>query len=395
MSLPSAWVLVSGLVMVAYTYLGYPLLLILLGGVRGRRRTPDLPARWPALSILLPVHNEETVIRETLENLLQLDYPGPRPQIVVVSDASTDGTDAIVSAFGGRGVQLLRLPRRGGKTAAENAALPLLSGQIIVHTDASVRVERGALKPLIASFGDPTVGVASSHNVSVARIDEHANYAESWYVGYDMWVRDLETRVSGIVGAAGCFYAARAAIHREPLLDGLSPDFAAALIAREQGFRTVSVRNAVCFVPRIPSLSREYRRKVRTIARGWHTLHFKRGLLNPFRYGAFAWILASHKVSRWLMPHVAVVVLATLAWRAQGEPGALVGVGIAGVAMLCGGLGWVWPEGRRLPRVLAVPAYVVIGNLAALHASLRAVSGEPTPTWEPTRREAVRPLEVG
>ena len=212
MSLASAWVLASGLVMVAYTYLGYPLLLILLGGLRGRRRTPGLPARWPALSILLPVHNEETVIRETLENLLQLDYPGPRPQIVVVSDASTDGTDAIVSAFGGRGVQLLRLPRRGGKTAAENAALPLLWGQIIVHTDASVRVERGALKPLIASFGDPTVGVASSHNVSVARIDEHANYAESWYVGYDMWVRDLETRVSGIVGAAGCFYAARAAI---------------------------------------------------------------------------------------------------------------------------------------------------------------------------------------
>jgi len=118
-------------------------------------------------------------------------------------------------------------------------------------------------------------------------------------------------------------------------------------------------------------------------------------LLNPFRYGAFAWILASHKVSRWLMPHVAMVVLATLAWRAQGEPGALVGVGIAGVAMLCGWLGWVWPEGRRLPKVLAVPAYVVIGNLAALHASLRAVSGEPTPTWEPTRREAVRPLEVG
>src|SRR5438309_856180 len=299
MSLPSAWVLASGLVMVAYTYLGYPLLLILLGGVRGRRRTPDLPARWPALSILLPVHNEETVIRETLENLLQVDYPGPRPQIVVVSDAS-------------------------------------------------------------------------SHNVSVARIDARANYAEAWYVGYDMWVRDLETRVSGIVGAAGCLYAARAAIHRVPLPDGLSPDFAAALIARERGFRTVSVRNAVCFVPRIPSLSREYRRKVRTIARGWHTLHFKRGLLNPFRYGAFAWILASHKVSRWLMPHVAMVVLATLAWRAQGEPGALVGVGIAGVAMLCGGLGWVWPEGRRLPRVLAVPAYVVIGNLAALHASLRS-----------------------
>jgi glycosyltransferase involved in cell wall biosynthesis len=395
MNAASAWVLAAGFALVAYTYVGYPLLLILLGALRGRRRTPGPPTRWPALSLLLPVYNEEAVIRETLENLLQLDYPGPRPQIVVVSDASTDGTDAIVSAFAGRGVRLLRLPRRSGKTAAENAALPLLTGEIIVHTDASVRVERGALTPLIASFGDPTVGVASSHNVSVARIDAPANYAESWYVGYDMWVRDLETGVSGIVGAAGCFYAARAAIHRDPLPDGLSPDFAAALIARERGFRTVSVRNAVCFVPRIPSLSREYRRKVRTIARGWHTLHFKSALLNPFRYGAFAWILASHKVCRWLMPHVGVLVIATLAWWARGEPGALAGVGIAGVAALCAVVGWVWPEGRRLPRVLAVPAYVVIGNLAALHASLRALSGESLPTWEPTRREPARRLEVG
>jgi cellulose synthase/poly-beta-1,6-N-acetylglucosamine synthase-like glycosyltransferase len=203
MSSPSAWVLAAGLVMVAYTYLGYPVVLLLLGALRARRRTPGPPVRWPSLSILLPVYNEEAVIQETLENLLQLDYPGPRPQIVVVSDASTDGTDAIVREFAGCGVQLLRLPRRGGKTAAENAAVPLLVGEVIVHTDASVRVERGALKPLIASFGDPTVGVASSHNVSVARIDAHANHAESWYVGYDMWVRDLETRVYGIVGAAG------------------------------------------------------------------------------------------------------------------------------------------------------------------------------------------------
>lgn len=395
MSAPAMWVIGAALAAVTYTYLGYPLLLFFLGALRRRRPAPCPPVSWPKLSIVLPVYNEQAAIRHTLQNLLQLEYPGPRPQILVVSDASTDGTDAIVSEFAAQGVELLRLPRRGGKTAAENAALPRLRGEIIVHTDASVHVARGALTPLIASLADPTVGVASSHNVSVARLDEHANYAESWYVGYDMWVRDLETRVSGIVGAAGCFYAARAVIHRHPLPEGLSPDFAAALIARERGFRTVSVREAVCFVPRIPSLSREYRRKVRTIARGWHTLHFKRGLLNPFRYGAFAWILASHKVCRWLMPHVAVVVLATLAWQARGEVWALAGLGAVAATSLCAGLGWVWPEGRGLPKVLAVPAYLVIGNLAALHASLRAVRGDPTPTWEPTRREAVRPVEVG
>src|SRR5256885_12166207 len=87
----------------------------------------------------------------------------------------------------------------------------------------SVPGAREALKPLIASFAEPGVGVASSHNISVARIDDHANYAESWYVGYDMWVRELETRLCGIVGAAGCFYAMRVSIPRGALPADLSP----------------------------------------------------------------------------------------------------------------------------------------------------------------------------
>ncbi|OLB80776.1 MAG: hypothetical protein AUI15_41090 [Actinobacteria bacterium 13_2_20CM_2_66_6] len=394
MSIP-AWGLAAGFAVVAYTYVGYPLLLLLLTAARRRRRpTTPSPTAWPSISIVLPVHNEAAVIRQTLENLLQLDYPTDRRQILVVSDASTDGTDVLVAGFAHRGVELLRLARRGGKTAAENAALPLLRGEIIVHTDASVHVGRHALKPLIASFADPTVGVASSRNVSVARMDDHANYAESWYVGYDMWVRDLETRLCGIVGAAGCFYARRASIQQGALPDDVSPDFAASLNARELGFRTVSVRHAVCFVPRIPSLAREYRRKVRTITRGWHTLAFKRALLNPLRYGVFSWVLASHKLCRWLIPHVGVFAVVMLAALAPAAPAALVGLGLAALAGLCAGLGWHWPETRRLPKLVAVPAYLVLGNVAALHASIRAAKGERTPMWEPTRREPVYPRQV-
>src|SRR3989454_813471 len=151
-----------------YTYLGYPLLLMLLRVLR-RNRPPVAPlAEWPSITIVLPVFNEEAVIRNTLENLLQLDYPADRRQILVLSDASTDRTEAMVSEYARRGVQLLRMPRRRGKTAAENAALALLRGEIIVNTDASVWVERGALKPLIATFADPTVGVASGPGGGVA-----------------------------------------------------------------------------------------------------------------------------------------------------------------------------------------------------------------------------------
>jgi cellulose synthase/poly-beta-1,6-N-acetylglucosamine synthase-like glycosyltransferase len=385
------WLLVVALAFAVYTYVGYPLLLGVAGLMRRGRPPAASPSEWPAISIVLPVHNEDAVVRQTLDNLLRLDYPADRRQIVVVSDASTDRTDVIVREYAGQGVELLRQPRRGGKTAAENAALPLLRGEIIVTTDASARPERGALKALIASFADPTVGVASGHYVSVARAGGgHANHAESWYVGYDMWVRQLETRVAGIPGAAGCFHAVRAPIHLRVLPEDISRDFAAALLAREQGLRAVSVESAVCTVPRVPSLRKEYRRKVRTIVRGWHTLHFKRALLNPFRYGLFSWILTSHKICRWLIPHAALPAFGALACLARTEGWARWGLGAAGIAVLCAVVAWWWPEQRRLPKVVAAPAYLIVGNLAALHASIRALRGERTPVWEPTRRAAAR-----
>jgi hypothetical protein len=173
--------------------------------------------------------------------------------------------------------------------------------------------------------------------------------------------------------------------------EALSRDFAAALIAREHGFRTVSVADARCFVPRVASLRQEYRRKVRTITRGLETLFYKRHLLNPFRYGVFAWMLISHKVCRWLVPWAAVVALASIAALAVTDGWARWALGLAGLIGVLGTMGWLVPEGRRLPRVLAVPAFVIASNLAVLHSWINALRGDLNPIWEPTRREPVEP----
>ena len=266
-----------------YTYGGYPAILKLLSLVRRRPVVERGAAPLPPISIVLPVYNEVAVIAATLERLLAVDYPADRRQIVVVSDASTDGTDDVVATFASRGVELLRLPQRQGKTAAENAARALLTGEIIVNTDASVRIDAGAIKALARAFDDPSVGVASARDVSVANLAAGVNAGEGTYVGYEMWIRDLETQVDGIVGASGCLYAIRAALHMRPIREDLSRDFAAALTARTQGFRAVSVPQAICYVPRGRSLHQEYRRKVRTITRGLATLASKGGLLNPMR----------------------------------------------------------------------------------------------------------------
>ena len=382
-------VLCSCVGLVAYTYIGYPALLMLVGAFRPRRKPAAPPAQWPMISIVVPAYNEEAQIRGLLDSLLALDYPADRRQIVVVSDASTDGTDRIVAEYADRGIELIRMPKRVGKTGAENYVRKMLRGEIVINTDASTRIDPAAVRALVAEFSDPTVGVASGRDVSVARADETLNVGESGYVGYEMWVRDLETRVSGIVGASGCLYAIRADLHRHLLPEALSRDFAAPLVAREAGKRAISVPNALCAVPRTSSLRREYRRKVRTFTRGMETLFFKRQLLNPFRYGVFAWMLWSHKVCRWLVPWAgvaAVVSLLFLAIEHAWARWALLPIAAAGALALAG---WHWPEGRRAPRVLSIPAYFAAANIAVIEAWLRALRGELNPIWEPTRREAL------
>jgi glycosyltransferase involved in cell wall biosynthesis len=337
---------------------------------------------------VVPAYNEEHAIRRTIESLLAIDYPPARRQILVLSDASTDGTDQVVRSYADRGVELLRVPTRSGKTAAENLALPRIRGEIVVNTDATIRILPESLKPLIRVFQDPSVGVASGRDVSVGDITVEATGGESGYVGYEMWVRALETRVGSIVGASGCFYAIRRHLHVIEVPPALSRDFASALTAREHGLRAVSVESALCLVPRTASLMREFRRKIRTMARGLGTLWYKRHLLNPVRYGLFAWMLWSHKLIRWLVFLAAPLALAALVLLSVHLPPARVllllvaaGIGIGAVAMRA-------PEGRKLPRLVALCGFVVASHLAGAIAWKRLFRRELDAVWEPTRRPA-------
>ncbi|MDT8368304.1 MAG: glycosyltransferase [Longimicrobiales bacterium] len=385
-----AWILVTGAVITPlYAYLGYPLLLRMAARESTDRRAPETrPWELPTVSITVPAYNEEDHIADVLERLLRADYPAERLQILVVSDASSDRTDEIVESFRDRGVELHRRTSRRGKTAAENAAGPLLRGEIVVNTDASVKVEPGAIRALVERFRDPAVGLASGRDVSVAADSHEQNAGESRYVGYEMRVRAMETRAGGIVGASGCLYAIRRELHLVPLPGNLSRDFAAALITRERGFRAVSVDDAVCRVPRTGSLRREYRRKVRTMVRGMRTLAFKRALLDPRRHGTFAWKLWSHKICRWLVPWAlaggAVGALLLSRWLPTAVIPVLPTLLLGGVLLTA--VAWHWPAARPMPALLSSLAHGVLSNLAAMEAALRAPMKTGSAVWDPTPR---------
>ncbi len=382
-------VLLASAALALYAYAGYPLLLWLIGLRRPALRRHPAPADWPAITVVIPVYNGADVIRATIDAVLALDYPVERRQVMVVSDASTDGTDALVAAYVARGVELVRLERRVGKTAAENAALGRSRGEIVVNTDAAIRLHPQAAKELVLALADPSVGAASGRDVSVGTAETNATLSESSYVGYEMWVRELETRLGGIVGASGSLYAIRRDL-QVSLPPTVARDFAAVLVARERGYRAVSVPRAVCFVPRGRSLRQEYRRKVRTMTRGLETLWHKRRLLDPGRDGVFAWMLFSHKLCRWLVPWAGLTALGATVLLASGTSWAqwlLAGWAIgAGLALV----GWWWPEDGAAPHVLAAPAYLAGAQVAALHAWWNVLRRTAAPTWEPTQRPGAR-----
>lgn len=420
------WLLVLAVaaVVTLYAYFGYPLLLWAHRSVRKRqpavRKAQSVEPTtagsssgeqaWPRISITLPAYNAEATLRPVLEGLTRVDYPRDRRQILVVSDGSTDGTDDLVREFAPLGVELLRIEGRLGKTEIENRAMDALTGDIIINTDASVTVDAAAIKHLVAALGDPAIGVASGRDISVASVGATGHGGEAAYVGYEMWIRELETDVDAIVGSSGCLYAIRAPLHRRKLPGHLSRDFSSALWAKLNGVRAVTVNDAICYVPRAASMRIEYRRKIRTMSRGIQTLFHHGALLNPLRYGLFSWLLWSHKLIRWLVPWclavgaVAVVATFALTWFGAPDAAVLGGQSLGGIdartlrpwsaaalLALAAGLalaaaGWWWPRNGRAPRLASMAAFFVSGAVAGIIAWIRALGDRRAPVWEPTPR---------
>jgi cellulose synthase/poly-beta-1,6-N-acetylglucosamine synthase-like glycosyltransferase len=370
-----------------YAYAGYPLVLWMLGRIAQSPILGD-PAFSPSVSIVLPAFNEEHQIAAAIDAALAQTYPPELIQILIMSDASTDATDRIVEGYEAKGVELLRMSERSGKTKMENLAGARLRGEIIVNTDASIRLHPAAVRELVSRMADPSIGVASGRDLSISAAGAGINATEKGYVNYEMWVRSLETITGGIVGASGSCYAIRLHLHRLPVRSDLSRDFSAALTARLHGVRAVSVESALCFVPRTESLKREYRRKVRTIARGMKTLYHNRRLLNPAIHGAFAVKLASHKICRWLVPISAIPSLFAMIFLAPSHRWARLVLGVAALVAMLAAIGALWPSGRRMPRILSLAAFTTAANFAVVNAFWKVLIGHEDRIWEPTRRTA-------
>lgn len=364
-----------------YTYAGYPLLLALVSAVRPRRvRRGDFES---TVSVIITAYNEERDLAAKLENTLALDYPAELLEIIVASDCSSDRTDDIVKEFAPRGVRLLRQPQRLGKTAAQNAAVTQVSGDVILFSDATSLYQPDAVLALLPNFADPTVGCVAGRLIYVEPAQSRVGRGARSYWSYETFLKRHESRACSLIGASGCLYAVRRTAY-VPLYHEACSDFIIATKMVEQGLRAIYEPNAVCTELTNRRSDNELKMRVRIIAQTFTDLWRHIGMMNPFRSGFYAIQLFSHKVMRYLVPFFLMALfVASAALAGSVFYRILFTAQLAGYA--CAALAWVLDLVGIRSRLLAFPQYFVLANIASLIALYKFLRGERYAHWEPIR----------
>lgn len=367
---------------VVYTYLLYPLLLAILS-VFARRSDPS-PSYFPTISILIAAFNEEAAIGRKLEETLALDYPTNRMEVLVLSDCSSDRTDEIVHSCPDPRVRLVRGASRYGKTHVQNLGAQEAKGEILVFSDATTHYNNDALRYLVSKYQDPRVGAVAGHSVYFnASTSSASGIGTIVYWTYENLIKRFQARIYSLTGCSGCIYSVRRALYTELAADIIS-DLVQPLWVLKKGFRVAFDERALGHEETTNTSAQEFAMRVRVVTRAIRGLLSVRELLNPFRHPWIAFQLWSHKVLRWMVPLALVVMFIT---------SALLSVDIAffryatvaqAAFYVAAALGMVAPVRRHL-RILGIPAFFCLINLAAVRGVAECVLGKKYVVWEPPR----------
>jgi cellulose synthase/poly-beta-1,6-N-acetylglucosamine synthase-like glycosyltransferase len=382
------------LALVAYTYLGYPLLVWGLSRVFNQIAVPrDVgDADAPKVSLLIAAHNEEAVIVDRLENALAMEYPREKLEIVVSSDGSTDTTVEVVRRHADRGVRLQEFTRRRGKAAVLNASVPELQGEIILFSDANTQVDPGAVRKLVRWFRDPGVGAVCGRLVLAD--PRTGKNVDSLYWKYETFLKQCEGRLGALLGANGAIYAIRKAAFT-PIPDGtILDDFAIPLVAKlRTGCLIVYDSEAVAREETPPELAAEFARRSRIGAGGFQSLGLLWGLLHP-RWGWTALAFTSHKILRWLCPFFLLGMLCS-SLVLCGRPFFQVALVSQVLFYLASWVIAVLPLRCRFLRPLRLATMFTTMNLALLAGFWEWLLGTQQGIWQRTVRTAESAGERG
>jgi cellulose synthase/poly-beta-1,6-N-acetylglucosamine synthase-like glycosyltransferase len=374
------WIFTASVVLAVYPLAIYPLLIAALGMLRPR--PINRHECTPSVTVLIPAYNEAACIAHTVENKLLQNYPSDRLQIVVVSDASDDGTDDIVRRYEQRGVELLRREVRQGKAAALNEAVRQARGEIIIFSDANAEFAPDAVRRLVENFADAEIGyVTGSLSLRFGNANA-AGEGNSAYLTYENWLRSAESNAGSVIGVNGGVDAIRRELYEDVPNDQIT-DFVLPLRVILTGRRVIYDERVRSYEDANEEMGSEFRMRVRVALRALRGLSYMRAVLNPLRCPLAAFSIWSHKILRYetfLFLITALIANVVLAIDRPFYRGLLLlQILVYGVA--CIGLSSHRPQ--KLSRVIGILSYFVASNAAFAIATLRFLRGDKLATWRP------------
>ncbi len=366
---------------VAFTYLGYPLLMALLAKLRARPVL--LVAQTPSIDALLVVHNAASQLLEKLDNLCALDYPHERLRINVVCDGCTDATETLARTHPSGRIRVFAYAERQGKSACIGRTLPQLDAELVLFTDVRQRIDAQAARRLAATLADPQVGAASGE--LVLETDNGYGKGIDAYWRYEKAIRRLESASGSLVGVTGALYAARRAILPQVPAGVVLDDMWIPLSIAAQGYRIVFVPEALAFDRAMPDSADEERRKRRTLAGNYQLLHRWPALAIPGAH-PLALRLWGHKWLRLVAPWLLLFALMANVWVALSGNDSYQLLLVAHVGVYALALsGRFWPAlATKLLPVRLASAFLSL-NVSALLALLDYLKNPNAHLWQTTR----------
>ena len=376
---------------VAYTFLGYGIVIAILVRLKGffvKKLNPNDNEFLPNVTLVVPCYNEADIIKDKVLNSLGLEYPKERLEIVFITDGSNDHFREVLQEF--PQVKLLHDDRRAGKTAAENRAMKFINSPIVVFTDANTILNKSAIKNIVRHFSNEKVGcVSGEKRVLVEQEDSASSAGEGMYWKYESFLKKMDSNLYSAVGAAGELVAFKTALYQDLPEDTILDDFMQSLLIASKGYRIVYEPDAYAMETGSDSTEEELKRKVRISAGGWQSMKRLFFKITPFNHPVLFFQYLSHRVLRWTITPFLLVFIFVANFFLLNHGLIYQLLMVSQLSFYAAALLGYFLESRKLRiKVLFVPFYFCMMNYAVVAGLLRFLKGSQKSTWEKAKRKS-------
>lgn len=385
------WIL---LFIIFYTYVGYGIVLYVMVKVKrlfSTKKSINTIEELPEVTLLIPAYNEKDYVFQKMENSVNLNYPKDKLNIVWVTDGSNDGTNLLLENY--ENVQLFHKDERKGKINAMNRVMPHIKTPIVIFSDANTNLGEDSITHIVNCFNDEKVGCVSGEKRIVNKeSDAAAGAGEGLYWKYESTLKKWDAELYSAVGAAGELFAIRTELYNEVEQDTLLDDFIISLRIAQKGYTIQYNPEAYAIETASANVKEELKRKIRISAGGIQSVIRLRSLLNIFKYGLLSFQYISHRVLRWTITPLSLLLLIPV------SAGLAFNEGLSNfqfytvffwlqIAMyLSALLGWLLENNATRIKVLFVPYYFFIMNLSVVLGFFRFINNGQTVNWERAKR---------